>query len=140
MLHTLLAACPHHTPPPPRALSLAHSRLLSLTLARQVGGAYELPFSVKRMIELHDVDVVCPIGCLIKGETAHFEYIAEAVTQGLMRVSLDTGVPVLFGVLTVFNADQARARAGIGDGSKHNHGIEWAQTAVEQGVLKKRTS
>ena len=104
----------------------------------QVGGAYELPFSVKRMIELHNVDVVCPIGCLIKGETAHFEYIAEAVTQGLMRVSLDSGVPVLFGVLTVFNADQARARAGIGDGSKHNHGIEWAQTAVEQGVLKKQ--
>ena len=60
---------------------------------------------------------VIAIGCLLKGSTMHFEYICEAVTQGLMRVQLDTGTPVVFGVLTCLTEDQAMERAGIGRGA-----------------------
>ncbi|UNI15015.1 6,7-dimethyl-8-ribityllumazine synthase [Purpureocillium takamizusanense] len=81
-------------------------------------------------------DAIIAIGVLIKGETMHFEYIADATTQGLMRVQLDTGVPVIFGVLTVLNDDQAKARAGV-DGKGHNHGEDWGLAAVEMGVKRK---
>lgn len=73
---------------------------------------------------------------LIKGETMHFEYIADAVSQGLMRIQLDTGVPLIFGLLTVLNDEQAKARAGIIGGS-HNHGEDWGAAAVELGVKRR---
>lgn len=81
-------------------------------------------------------DALIAIGVLIKGETMHFEYIADAVSQGLMRVQLDTGVPVVFGVLTVLSDEQARARAGVLHGS-HNHGEDWGLAAVEMGVKRR---
>ena len=81
-------------------------------------------------------DALIAIGVLIKGETMHFEYISESVSQGLMRVSLDTGIPVIFGVLTVLNDEQAKARAGISSGS-HNHGEDWGLAAVEMAVKRK---
>lgn len=81
-------------------------------------------------------DAIIAIGVLIKGETMHFEYIAESVSHGLMRVSLDTGIPVIFGVLTVLNDEQAKARAGIVEGS-HNHGEDWGLAAVEMSVKRK---
>ncbi|KAI1259648.1 6,7-dimethyl-8-ribityllumazine synthase [Xylariaceae sp. FL1019] len=80
-------------------------------------------------------DAIIAIGVLIKGETMHFEYIADAVSHGLMRVGLDTGVPVIFGVLTVLNDEQAKARAGLTAGS-HNHGEDWGLAAVELGVKR----
>ncbi|KAI1780133.1 6,7-dimethyl-8-ribityllumazine synthase [Hypoxylon cercidicola] len=80
-------------------------------------------------------DAIVAIGVLIKGETMHFEYIADAVSQGLMRVGLDLGVPVVFGVLTVLDDDQAKARAGLTSGS-HNHGEDWGLAAVELGVKR----
>lgn len=68
----------------------------------------------------------------------HFEYISDAVTHGLMRVQLDTGIPVVFGVLTALSEDQALARAGLGvkvEGKQgHNHGEDWADAAVELAV------
>ncbi|AAW44050.1 hypothetical protein CNBF2070 [Cryptococcus deneoformans B-3501A] len=78
-------------------------------------------------------DAVIAIGCLIKGSTMHFEYICEAVSQGLMNVQLQTGTPVVFGVLTVLNDEQALLRAGIGSGEDkgHNHGEDWGLAAVE---------
>jgi 6,7-dimethyl-8-ribityllumazine synthase len=80
------------------------------------------------------------VGCCgFKGETMHFEYICEAVTQGIMRLNLDHKKPVNFGVLAVMNESQAQARAGIGEGS-HNHGVEWAQSAVKMALLKKKSS
>ncbi|KAK0392303.1 hypothetical protein NLU13_1799 [Sarocladium strictum] len=83
-------------------------------------------------------DAVIAVGVLIKGETMHFEYIADAVTHGLMRVQLDTGVPVIFGVLTVLNDEQALARAGEGTSEKkHNHGEDWGLAAVEMGVKRR---
>lgn len=81
-------------------------------------------------------DAVIAIGVLIKGETMHFEYIAEAVSQGLMRVGLDAGVPVIFGLLTVLDEKQAMMRAGMKLGG-HNHGEDWGRAAVELGVKRR---
>lgn len=81
-------------------------------------------------------DAVIAIGVLIKGETMHFEYISEAVSQGLMRVQLEQGVPVIFGLLTVLQEEQAMARAGMG-GKGHNHGEDWGAAAVELSVKRK---
>ncbi|ATY62723.1 6,7-dimethyl-8-ribityllumazine synthase [Cordyceps militaris CM01] len=80
-------------------------------------------------------DAIIAVGVLIKGETMHFEYISESVSHGLMRVQLDTGVPVIFGVLTVLNDAQALNRAGA-DGKGHNHGEDWGLAAVEMGVKR----
>ena len=81
-------------------------------------------------------DAVIAIGVLIKGETMHFEYIAGAVSDGLMKVQLDSGVPVIFGLLTVLDQDQAKARAGMND-KGHCHGEDWGTAAVELGVKRK---
>ncbi|KAI5838588.1 6,7-dimethyl-8-ribityllumazine synthase [Morchella snyderi] len=81
-------------------------------------------------------DAIIAIGVLIKGDTVHFEHIAESVSRGLMRLQLDFGVPVIFGLLTVFNEDQAKKRAGLtADG--HNHGEDWGEAAVEMGAKRK---
>ncbi|KAL1965592.1 hypothetical protein VTN77DRAFT_5269 [Rasamsonia byssochlamydoides] len=82
-------------------------------------------------------DAIIAIGVLIKGETMHFEYIADAVTHGLMRVQLEAGVPVIFGVLTLLNEEQGLERAGLGQGGKHNHGEDWGYAAVELAVKRK---
>lgn len=77
-------------------------------------------------------DAVIAIGVLIKGATMHFEYICQSVSEALMRVQLDTGVPVIFGVLTALNEEQALERAGMGrSGQGHNHGEDWGSAAVE---------
>jgi 6,7-dimethyl-8-ribityllumazine synthase len=85
-------------------------------------------------------DAVIAIGVLIKGSTMHFEYICDSVSHALMRVQLDTGVPVIFGVLTALNDDQALERAGLGAGANkgHNHGEDWGLAAVEMGYHSKR--
>ncbi|KAJ6137643.1 6-7-dimethyl-8-ribityllumazine synthase [Penicillium samsonianum] len=83
-------------------------------------------------------DAIIAIGVLIKGATMHFEYIADAVSHGLMRVQLDSGVPVIFGLLTVLTEEQGLERAGLGkDSTMHNHGEDWGSAAVELG-LKRR--
>lgn len=80
-------------------------------------------------------DAVIAIGVLIKGSTMHFEYICDAVSHGLMKIQLETGTPVIFGVLTALTDDQALERAGIGrkENKGHNHGIDWGHAAVEMG-------
>lgn len=87
-------------------------------------------------------DAVIAIGVLIKGSTMHFEYICESVSHALMRVTLDTGVPVIFGVLTALTDDQALERAGIGRGENkgHNHGEDWASAAIEMATSGRRWS
>lgn len=85
-------------------------------------------------------DAVVAVGVLVKGETMHFEYIAEAASQGLMRVQLDMGVPVVFGLLTVLTEEQGMARAGFVGGEEgrgHNHGEDWGRAAVELGVKRR---
>jgi 6,7-dimethyl-8-ribityllumazine synthase len=85
-------------------------------------------------------DAVIAIGVLIKGSTMHFEYICESVSHALMKIQLDTGVPVIFGVLTALTDDQALERAGIGRGANkgHNHGEDWGLAAVEMGSHVRR--
>ncbi|CAG8493373.1 4356_t:CDS:1 [Scutellospora calospora] len=107
---------------------------------QSVSGSYELPFAAQQLIAASKMrsqsfDVAICIGVLIKGSTMHFEYIAEAASQGIMRASLDSRVPIVFGVLTCLNDEQALERAGLGDKkSKHNHGIDWGRCAVEMGA------
>ncbi|KAG6867821.1 hypothetical protein C0993_010676 [Termitomyces sp. T159_Od127] len=85
-------------------------------------------------------DAIIAIGVLIKGSTMHFEYICDSVSHGLMKVQLDTGVPVIFGVLTALTDDQALERAGLGRGENkgHNHGEDWGLAAVEMGSHVRR--
>ncbi|KAF2015844.1 6,7-dimethyl-8-ribityllumazine synthase [Aaosphaeria arxii CBS 175.79] len=85
-------------------------------------------------------DAIIAIGVLIKGETMHFEYIADAVSHGLMRLQLEGNVPIIFGLLTLLSDEQGLQRAGIGGAGKnegHNHGEDWGSAAVELGVKRK---
>ena len=85
-------------------------------------------------------DAVIAIGVLIKGATMHFEYISESVSHALMRIQLDTGVPVIFGVLTALTDERALERAGLGSGLNkgHNHGEDWGLAAVEMASNSRR--
>ncbi|KAF3204795.1 hypothetical protein TWF106_001444 [Orbilia oligospora] len=82
-------------------------------------------------------DAIIAIGVLIKGETVHFEHIAEVTSRGLMRVQLDFGVPLIFGLLTVLNEEQGRKRAGLTEDG-HNHGEDWGDAAVEMAIKRKQ--
>ena len=100
------------------------------------------PEQPKQTTLKHAFDAVIAVGVLIKGETMHFEYIADAVSHGLMRVQLDLGIPVIFGLLTVLTEGQGLARAGLegGTGSEakgHNHGEDWGNAAVELGIKRR---
>lgn len=70
----------------------------------------------------------------------HFEYLSDAVSHGLMRVQIDLGVPVIFGLLTVLNQEQGLERAGLGKNGTDNHGEDWGRTAVELGVKRREWS
>jgi 6,7-dimethyl-8-ribityllumazine synthase len=93
-----------------------------------VPGAYEIPLVAQRLAGSGDVDAVICLGAVIRGGTPHFEYVAGQCAAGVTRVALDTGVPVIFGVLTTDDVDQAMERAG---GSEGNKGREAALTAIE---------
>lgn len=83
-------------------------------------------------------DAIVAIGVLIKGSTMHFEYISDAVSHGIMKVQLETGCPVIFGLLTLLTEEQGLERAGIDkDHKMHNHGEDWGAAAVELGVKRK---
>lgn len=91
-------------------------------------GAFELPIVAKKMAETGHYDAVICLGAVIRGATAHFDYVASGVTSGCTNVALDTGIPVLFGVITVDTLDQAWERAGTKAGNK---GAEAAVGAIE---------
>jgi 6,7-dimethyl-8-ribityllumazine synthase len=93
-----------------------------------VPGAFEIPLLSQVLAESGRFDAVVCLGAVIRGDTPHFEYVAGECARGLMRVGLDTGVPVVFGVLTTNDLDQALARAG---GAVGNKGEESAETAIE---------
>ena len=94
-----------------------------------VPGAYELPFGALLMAERGEVDAIVVLGAVIRGETTHYELVAGECGRGIMNVQLSTRVPIGFGVLTVENSDQAKARSEGPDG--HNVGQEAALVAVE---------
>lgn len=93
-----------------------------------VPGAFEIPSVAKRFAESGEVDAVICLGAVIRGGTPHFDYVAGECAAGVTRVALDTGVPVIFGVLTTDDVDQAMDRAGGATGDK---GREAALSAVE---------
>lgn len=101
----------------------------------QVPGAYELPQAAQRVAETGEWHAVACLGCLIKGETAHFDYIAQAAAQGIIRAAQVTGVPIAFGVLTTNSAEEALARAGEGPSNK---GWEAAEAAIAMAALYAR--
>ena len=99
-----------------------------------VPGAVEIPLAALTLAESGSVDAVVALGCVINGETAHFQYVCEQVSAGVQHVNLDTGVPCAFGVLTTFDREQALARSG----PKNNKGAEAAETAIEMANLIRR--
>lgn len=100
-----------------------------------VPGAYELPSAAKMIIKAKpELDAVVCIGCVIKGETKHDEYINHAVAQGLVNLSIENDIPVIFGVLTPNSRQQALDRAG---GKYGNKGIEAATTAIKMAYINK---
>lgn len=94
----------------------------------QVPGAFELPVAALRLIRARQVDAVVCLGAVIRGDTPHFDYVAGEAARGIQQVAIDTGVPVLFGVLTTDNLAQAEERA---DPARGNKGREFALGAVE---------
>lgn len=103
-------------------------------MVKHVPGSYELTLGAQYMADFTDVDAIICIGCVIQGETPHFDYICQAVAQGITRVSLDNGLPVIFGVLTTLTMQQAVDRSG---GKHGNKGVEAAITAIKMVALEK---
>ena len=99
-----------------------------------VPGAYEIPQAARTAASTGSYDAVVCLGCLIRGETPHFEYISEAVAHGIMSASAETDVPMSFGVLTTNSAEQALERAVPGSANK---GWEAAMAAVEMATLRR---
>ena len=100
-----------------------------------VPGAYEIAQGARRAAATGRFDAVVCLGCVIRGETAHFEYIASAAAHGIMQASADTGVPMSFGVLTTDSVEQALARAAVGPDGK---GWEAATAAIEMAEMFRR--
>ena len=99
----------------------------NITIVR-APGAYELPLVARRLAESKKFDAIVALGTVIRGGTAHFEYVAGEASSGLGKVAMDAEIPVAFGVLTTENIEQAIERAGTKAGNK---GAEAALTALE---------
>jgi 6,7-dimethyl-8-ribityllumazine synthase len=114
-----------------RALKSSGNDIYSIV---RVPGAFELPLAAQYAIE-EGAEVVIALGVVIRGGTPHFDYVCQAVTDGLSRVQLDSGVPIGFGVLTVDDEKQALDRAGL-EGSKEDKGAEAVEAAIVMARLK----
>ncbi len=116
------------------ALERAGAREAQITLVR-VPGSFEIPVAAKKLAENGRVDAVIAIGCILRGETSHFEYIAAEVARGVQLAQIDTGVPIIFCVLTCDTLEQAIDRAGLKSGNK---GAEAGLAAVEMANLARK--
>lgn len=100
----------------------------------KVPGSFELPLGAKLILEKEDeLDAVICVGCIIRGETSHFDFVAQGVTYGVQNLNLQFGKPVVFCVLTDNNIEQSKARSG---GAHGNKGVEAAATALKMIQLK----
>jgi 6,7-dimethyl-8-ribityllumazine synthase len=102
----------------------------------RVPGAFEIPLLALRLAQSHKFDAIICLGTIIRGQTPHFDYIANEVARGISHAGLQTGVPVVFGIVTADTVDQAIDRAGVKLGNK---GFEAAMTAVELANLYKES-
>ena len=102
-----------------------------------VPGAFELPLAAKKMAQTAKFDALIAIGCVIRGETSHYDYVCSESARGLQSAQLETGVPMIFCVLTCDNQEQALARAG---GAHGNKGYDSGLAAIEMAQLSNRLS
>src|SRR6266404_1283988 len=100
----------------------------------RVPGSFEIPLAAKKLAESARADAVIAIGCVLRGETAHFDYVASEVARGVQLAQLDTGVPIIFCVLTCDTLEQAIDRAGLKGGNK---GFEAGLAAIETAHLSR---
>lgn len=103
-------------------------------IVRHVPGSFELSLGAQFLAEYDDLDAVICLGCIIQGETPHFNYICQSVTQGITQLNLDYNIPFIFGVLTTLNLEQALDRAG---GRYGNKGDEAAVAAIRMAALQR---
>jgi len=101
---------------------------------RHVPGSFELTLGAQFLAEYDDLDAIICLGCIIQGETPHFSYICQGVTQGITLLNLEYNIPFIFGVLTTLNLEQAMERAG---GKHGNKGDEAAVTAIKMAALQR---
>ncbi len=99
-----------------------------------VPGSFEIPFAAQRLAAAKKFDAVICLGAVIRGQTPHWEFIAGEVAKGIAKISMDTGVPTVFGVLTTDTLEQAIERAGAKSGNK---GVDAAMSAIEMANLFK---
>jgi len=102
-------------------------------VVKRVPGAFELPLGVQFLAEYTDVDAIIALGCVVRGETPHFDYICQGATQGITQLAMGWNMPVAFGLLTTDNMQQAIDRAG---GRLGNKGEEAAATAIKMAALQ----
>lgn len=107
---------------------LRHGAADEQIVVARVPGAFEIPLAAKKMAESGKFDAVICLGAVIRGATPHFDYVASEVSKGVAHVSLDSGVPIVFGVLTTDSIEQAIERAGTKAGNK---GFDASMTAIE---------
>lgn len=103
-------------------------------LVKHVPGTFELTLGAQFMAEYADLDAVICLGCVVQGETRHFDFICQGVTHGITELNMNYNIPFIFGVLTTDSMDQALARAG---GKHGNKGVEAAITAIKMAALQK---
>jgi len=101
----------------------------------KVPGAYEIPLAAKKVAEKKKHDAIICLGAIIRGATPHFDYVAAEASKGIAQASLDTGIPIAFGVLTTDTIEQAIERAGTKSGNK---GWDCAMVAIEMAQLFKK--
>lgn len=97
-----------------------------------VPGSFELTLGAQKLVADKSIDAVICLGCVVQGETKHFDFICEAVANGITQLNIIYGKPVVFGVLTTNNMEQAKERAG---GKHGNKGVEAAVTAIKMAAL-----
>jgi 6,7-dimethyl-8-ribityllumazine synthase len=116
------------------ALEAAGAEKENVTVVH-VPGSFEIPLTAKKLAEGGRIDAVIAIGCVLRGETAHFDYVASEVARGVQLAQLDTGIPVIFCVLTCDTLEQAIERAGLKAGNK---GCDAGLAAIEMANLSKQ--
>ncbi|NOU17565.1 MAG: 6,7-dimethyl-8-ribityllumazine synthase [Bacteroidales bacterium] len=103
-------------------------------LVKHVPGSFELTLGAQFMAEYGDLDAIICLGCVIQGETRHFDFICQSVTHGITELNMNYNIPFVFGLLTTNNMEQAIARSG---GKHGNKGVEAAITAIKMAALQK---
>lgn len=112
---------------------LEHGAKEENILVKHVPGTFEITLGAQFMAEYADLDGVICLGCVIQGETRHFDFICQSVTHGITELNMNYNIPFIFGVLTTSNLEQAKERAG---GKHGNKGVETAVTAIKMAALQ----